>query len=116
MLVWGKHEPKFTFYVKIELSHFLEQVLKQAVGEAERKSQIIAILNKYKDTLDDIIDRLDTKFSDPPKSLVLPTPIDQGICNEPRSRSSLPTLFEEDCKDKNVSIMSFELAPKISNF
>ena len=48
---------------------FWEQVLKQVVGGAEGKSEIVAIPNKYKNTLDDLIDSSDTEFLDQPQSL-----------------------------------------------
>ena len=36
-------------------------VFKQVVGRVKEKSEITRISNKYKDTLDDLIDSLDTK-------------------------------------------------------
>lgn len=36
-----------------------KRVVKQAISEAKRKSEIIAVSNKYKNTLDNFIDSLD---------------------------------------------------------
>ena len=36
--------------------------------------------------------------------------------NMPKSRNGLPTFLEKDYLDKNISIMSLKLAPKIQNF
>ena len=36
-----------------------KKVIKQAVGEAKQKSEILAIPNRYKDTLDDFVDSSD---------------------------------------------------------
>lgn len=38
--------------------------MKSVVGKMERKSEIAIILNKYKYTLDDLINSSDTEFSD----------------------------------------------------
>ncbi len=38
-----------------------KQVLKQAVGGVEKKSEIAMIFNKYKDTLDDLMDSSDAE-------------------------------------------------------
>ena len=37
----------------------MKKVFKQAVGGAEQKSEILAITNRYKDTLDDLVDSSD---------------------------------------------------------
>lgn len=39
--------------------------------------------------------------------------IDKETFNAPKPRSSSHTILEEDCKDKNMSVISFELASKI---
>ena len=82
------------------------------VGGAERKSEIVAIPNKYKDTLDDLIDSLDTEFSDQPKSPNWPGPIDKRTRNAPRSRGASPSLLEEDRLDEVISVMALKRAPK----
>ena len=38
-----------------------KKVIKQAVGRAGQKSEILAIPNRYKDTLDDLVDSSDLK-------------------------------------------------------
>ncbi len=45
-----------------------KRVFKQEVRGAEGKSEIAAIPNKYKDTLDDLIDSLDTESLEAPRS------------------------------------------------
>ena len=81
--------------------------------KAERKSEIAAISNKYKNTPDDLIDSSDiespiqTEFSDWLK------PIDKGIRNARKSGGALLSLAEEDSLNKNVSVTLFGLAPKI---
>lgn len=92
-------------------------MLKQAVGKAEEKSEIVVILNKYNNTLDDLIESSDTEFLDwlesldQPKSLNRLGLVDKRTRNTPRSRDSSPTLLKEDCND--VSVISFEWASKI---
>ncbi len=80
---------------------------------AEGKSEIVAILNKYKDTLDDLIDSSDTESPDRPDSPNWSGIFDKGPRNSPRSRDGSPTLLEEDCLDKDVLVTSLEPAPKI---
>ncbi len=92
---------------------FWKRVFKQAVGEAERKSEIAAIFNKYKDILDNFIHSSDTESPDRPDSLNRPGLIDKRSHNTPRSRSDSSTFLEEDCLDENVPVMSLELVPKI---
>ncbi len=90
-----------------------KRVLKQVVGGAEEKSEIVAIPNKYKDTLNDLIDNSDTESPDRPDSPDRPGLIDKGSRNAPRSRGSSPTLSEEDRLDEDVQL---EPAPKIRAF
>ena len=52
----------------------------------------VAILNKYKDNFDDLIDSLDTEFLDKPKSSNWLGLIDKGICNALKSRCALTNL------------------------
>ena len=80
--------------------------------EVERKSEITAIFNKYKDTFDNPIDSSDTKFPDQSKFLDRLEPIDKGTCNTSRSRGGLPSLLKENYLDENVLVMLLELAPK----
>ncbi len=83
------------------------------VREVERKSEIAAILNKNKDTFDDLIDSSNTKFPNWPDFPDRPRLIDKGSCNMLRSKSDSQTLSKEDCLDENVPITSLESAPKI---
>lgn len=63
------------------------------IGVAEEKSEIVTIFNKYKSSLDDLIDSSDKEFLD---QLGL---IDKGSCNL-RSKGSLMGHLERDyCLD-----------------
>lgn len=59
---------------------FRKQVFKQAIRGAEKKIDIMAILNRYKDTLENLVDSLNIK---PPKIL---KPIDK------RPRNIMPSF------------------------
>ncbi len=83
------------------------------MGGAEGKSEIEAIPNKYKDTLDNLIDSSDIKSPDRPNSPDRPALIDKGSRNTPKSRSGSSTLSDEDCFNENVLVMSLESIPKI---
>lgn len=74
----------------------------------------MAIPNKYKDTLDDLIDSSDTESPDQPESPDRLGPIDKGTRNAPRSRGASPSLSEEeeDRLDEDVLVTSLKLAPK----
>lgn len=85
------------------------------VGGVETKSEITAISNKYKDTLDDFIDSSDIKFPDRPEYPIWPEPIDKKTCNTSRSKNGSPIFLEKDCKDKNILFMLYKLTPKIQN-
>ena len=74
----------------------------------------MAISNKYKDTLDDLIDSSDIEFPDHPDSSNWLRLIDiKGSRNTPKFRDGSPTFLEKDCLDENILIMSLEPAPKI---
>lgn len=83
----------------------------------ERNLEIVVIYNKYEDILDDLIDSLDIKSLDQPKSPDRSEssdrlrPNNKKTCNMPKFRNSLSTLLKEYRKD--VSVMSLELVPKI---
>ena len=79
------------------------------IGAAEEKSQITAIPNKYKMTLNDFIDSLDTKFPDYSNSPNRLRLIDKKSRNTPKFRSGLLTFFEGDYLNKNVLITLLEL-------
>ena len=85
------------------------------IGKAEGKFKITAIPKKYKDTLDDLIDSLDTESPDYPDSLNWPEQINKESHNMPKSRDGSPTFLEEDCLDKDILITSLKPAPKIQN-
>lgn len=76
----------------------------------------MAIPNKYKNILDDLIDSLDIKSLDQPESLDWLEPIDKGICNTLKFRSASPSLLEEDCLDENILVTVLERTPKIRDF
>lgn len=67
------------------------------IREAKEKSEIMAILNKYKDTFDNPIDSLYPEFLD------WPGLINEKLYNAPRFAGSLMGLLERNCLDKNVS-------------
>ncbi len=79
----------------------------------EGKFEIVAIPNKYKDTLNDLIDSSDTESQDRPDSSDWSRLIDKKSCNTPRYRNSLQTLSKEACLDEDVSVMSLKPVPKI---
>lgn len=83
------------------------------VREAEGKSEIATILNKYKDTLDDLIDRLDTESLDQSESLDWLEPIDKGIRNVLASKNDSLSLSKKDCLDEDVLIKLLGLVLKI---
>ena len=66
----------------------------------------MAIPNKCKDILDDLIDSLDIEF------LNWPRLIDKGPHNTLKSESSLTKLLEEDYLNKDSLDKSSRLAPK----
>ena len=76
----------------------------------------MAIPNKYKDTLDDLIDSSDIKSPDHPNSPNRQGLIDKGSRNVLKSRNSSPTFLEEDYLNEDILITSLEPAPKIQNF
>ena len=69
-------------------------------------SEIVAISNQYKDTLDDLIDSSD------PESPDRAGPIDERSRNAPMSEGSLADLSERDCWNENLPDRSSRLAPK----
>ena len=61
-----------------------KKVIKQAVGGAKQKSEILAIPNQYKDTLDDLVDSSDLEHSE----MLRP--------NGQRQRDPTPNLGDDD--------------------
>lgn len=72
---------------------FRKQVFKQAIERAEGKTEIIAILNKYKDTLKNFIDSSDIEL------LNMPRPVDKKLSNVMPGFENLST---EPKLDKNI--------------
>lgn len=70
---------------------------------------IVAIPNRYKDTLDDFIDISDTKSLEWLDFLDRLEQIDKRSYNALRSKSSLMTLSNEDYLDNNVMVMLLKL-------
>ena len=97
MLVLGKYGPKPPFCIKIGLLQSLGNELSSKRLGAEEKSEIVAISNRCKDTLDDLINSLDLESPD------RPGPIDERSRNAPRSVGSSTGLLKGGCLDKNVS-------------
>lgn len=101
---------------------FRKQVLKQTVGEVEKKSEITIIPNKYKETFDNLIQYSNTESSDWPDSpdgpdfQHQPEPIDKRSCNAPRSRGCLSIFLKKDCLDEDVLVTSLESALMIRDF
>ena len=91
-----------------------KRVLKQAVGRGKEKSEIATIPNKYKDSLDDLIDSSNTESLDQPGSPDRLGPIDKGLRNSPRSRGTSTSVSkkEEDRLDEDVLVTLLKLAPK----
>ena len=83
------------------------------VRGTKKKSEIAVISNKYKDSLDDLIDSSNTKSLDYPDSSNWPRFIDKGSRNTPKSKDGSPTFLEEDCLNEDILITSLEPAPKI---
>ena len=81
----------------------------------EGKSEIAAIANKYKATLNDLIDSPDTKSPSEPESPNRPESIDKETRNACRSESALPSFSGEDCLDKDISVILLGLVPEIQN-
>lgn len=90
-----------------------KQVFKQAVRGAEKKSEIAAYSNKYKDTFNNLNNCSNTKISDHPDSLNRLKFIDKESYNELKFRDGLLTFLKEDCLNKYISITSLEFALEI---
>ena len=85
---------------------------------AEEKSEIAAIPNKYRDTLDDLIDSSDTELPDQPESLVWLGLIDKGTRNVSRSGGAPLSLLEKKkhCLNEDVLVILLELVAKTGDF
>lgn len=82
----------------------------------ERKSEIVVILNKYKNTFNNLIDSLDTESPDWLDFPDWPKLIDKESWNRFRSKVSLLTLLKENCLDKDVLVILLKPVPKIWTF
>ena len=69
-------------------------------------SEIVAIPNRYKDTLDDLIDSSDPESPDRAR------PIDERSRNAPMSEGSIADCSEGDSLDEDLLNKSSQLAPK----
>lgn len=85
---------------------FRKQVVKQRIGKIKENSEIVAILNKYKVTLNDLIDNSDAKS---PDQLGL---INKRLYNALKSENSPRGFLKQDCLDDDVLNRSSRLAPK----
>lgn len=103
----GRNPPSAS---KLDCIILRKRVVKQAVGGAEGSSELVAIPNRYKDTLDDLMDSSDTKSPD------RPGPIDKGSRNAPRFEGSSMGLSEKDCLNEDVLNRSSGLTPKTGDF
>lgn len=68
--------------------------MKQRVRWGKRNSKIVVILNRYKDSLNDLINSSDLEF--------LPRLIDKELRNAPKSKTNSIGFLKEDCLDKDV--------------
>ena len=68
--------------------------------------------NKYKDTLDDLIDNSDIESLNQPESPDRPGSIDKGTRNSPSSRGASSSFLEKDCLGEDVSVIALERVPK----
>ena len=82
----------------------------------EEKSEIMVIPNKYKDTLDDLIDSSDIESPNHLDSSNRAKLIDKESHNAPKSKDNSLTFLEEDYLDENISIMLLEPALKFQDF
>ena len=78
-------------------------------GGGVKNSEIVAIPNQYKNTLDDFIDNLDLKLPD------WAGPIDEKSRNAPMSENSLADFLGKDCLDEDLLDKLSQLAPKIGD-
>lgn len=86
------------------------------MGETEWKSEIIAIPNKYKNTLNNLINSSNIEFLDWPNSLDLPGLIDKRLHNMFKFRGSLPTSLVGNYLDEDILVTLLELVSKIWKF
>ena len=85
------------------------------IKEVEKKSEIVAIFNKYKDTLDNLINSLNTDPLDHTNSPNWLGLIDEGSRNTSKFRDSSPTFLKKNCLDEHILIILLEPTPKIQD-
>lgn len=86
------------------------------VRHIEKKSKVAAILNKYKDSLNNLINISDTESPDQTKASNWLELIDKGIYNTYRSEIALLNFLEENSLDKDMLVTLLKLAPQIGDF
>lgn len=86
------------------------------VAEVEEKSEITTIPNRYKDTLNDLIDSSNIESSDWPNSSDRTGLINKGSCNTFRPSDGSSTLSKDDRLHDNISVTSLELMSRIQDF
>ncbi len=72
----------------------------------EANSEIMAIPNNYKNTLDNLIDSSDIESPDWLR------PINKELCNAPKCEGSLMSFSKSNCLDKDVLDMLLRLVSK----
>lgn len=82
----------------------------------KERSEIVVIFNKYRDTLNNLIDNSDIEFPNWPDFPNWPGLIDKRSRNALRSRGGLSILSKEDCLDEDILVTSLEPVPKIQAF
>lgn len=80
------------------------------VGRAKRNSEVVAIPNRYKNTLNNLIYNSDVKSLDQSRQ------IDKRLYNAPRSKGSSIRFLKKDCLSKNILNRLLQLMPKIRDF
>lgn len=75
---------------------FRTQIIKKAIRGEKKNSKIVAIHNKYKNTLDNLINSLDPESSD---WLEL---INKELHNWPRSKNGLIRFLDKYCLNANI--------------
>lgn len=69
-----------------------------------RTSNITKTLSKYKNSLNDFIDSLDTKSKHQLESPDQPRIINEATCNVYGYRGGLSTFLKKNCKDENILV------------
>lgn len=109
MLVLRKPGPKLLFCINIRLLQSSENKLWSRRLRRKRNFEIVVILNKYYDILNDLINSSDPEF--------FHRAIDEKFRNTPRSEGVSISLLKKNYLDKHVLPLnrSSHIAPKIKN-